>query len=441
MDKQTHTLLLVGSGAREHAIAKAITRSSRPHKLVTFGSSLNPGIAELSAEYDSGSINDPQTVCNFARKYGVTLAIIGPEAPLERGVSDALWNGGIPVVGPKRDLAMLETSKQFTRNLMADYQIPGCPQFKHFDSLEGVSDFLAELGEYYVVKADGLMGGKGVKVAGDHLHSHEEAIQYCQQLIEAGSSYVIEEKCIGEEFSMFCFCDGSTLKHMPPVQDHKRAYVGDEGPNTGGMGSYSDIGHSLPFIQESDILESQQINGEVVEALRKKTGEGYKGILYGGYMATSSGVRVIEFNARFGDPEVMNLLTLLDTDIIDIFEAIGNGCLDTLDVNFLNKASVCKYTVPVGYPDAPAKGFPIDTSTVEKPDQLFLGAVDQREDGLIATGSRTAAVIGLADTLMEAEQEAETLVNQVIGNLFHRPDIGTAALIQKRIDHMGELLG
>ncbi len=439
MTNPSPILLLIGSGAREHAIARAITNSDRPHKLVTFGSSRNPGIELLSDSNTKGDINDPAEVSAFAISEKATLAIVGPEAPLEAGVADKLWEHGIPVVGPIRSLAMLETSKQFTRNLMADYNIPGCPSFRYFTNLFGVAEFLEAMGENYVVKADGLMGGKGVKVSGDHLHSHTEAIEYCTELSAAESSFVIEEKCIGEEFSLFSFCDGKTLKHMPPVQDHKRAYVNDEGPNTGGMGSYSDANHSLPFINQTDIEQAQEINQLVVEALKKKTGEGYKGILYGGYMATAGDVKVIEFNARFGDPEVMNLLALLETDILDIFEAIGNETLHEIEVTFKPKASVCKYVVPEGYPDNPKKGFAVDITQVKKPDQLFLGAVDQKDDQLIATGSRTAAAVGVADTIEAAEQEAEHLVNQITGDLFHRPDVGTYGLITKRIEHMKAL--
>ena len=439
MNSESLTILLVGSGAREHALAKAIARSARPYKLVTHGSSMNPGIVELSFDYKSGNITDPEAVAAFAGKHGVSIAIIGPEAPLETGVSDKLWDIGIAAVGPKQQLAMIETSKGFTRDLMADYKVPGCPAFKYFTHLMGAKEFLETLDDKFVVKADGLMGGKGVKVSGDHLQSHEEALEYCQKLCDSNSTFVIEEKCIGEEFSMFSFCDGKTLKHMPPVQDHKRAYQGDKGPNTGGMGSYSDANHSLPFINQKDIEKSQNINKLIVNALKKKTGEGYKGILYGGYMATADGVRVIEFNARFGDPEVINLLSLLETDIIDIFEAICNETLDTLEVNFKKLASVCKYTVPNGYPDNPEKGFVVDISSMSKSDQLFLGAVDLKDDRLIATGSRTAAVVGIAHTISEAEVEAEQLVNQISGNLFHRPDIGTSELIERRVQHMNTL--
>lgn len=439
MRPDIHTLLLVGSGAREHALAKAIKRSQRPHSLVTFASSTNPGISDLSQTFVRGNINDPKAVAAFAREQGVTLAVVGPEAPLEAGVADALWEEGIPVVGPRKDLAMIETSKGFARRLMTEFAIPGCPDYRHFRTLEGVGDFLQGLSENFVVKADGLMGGKGVKVAGDHLHSHRDALEYCEQLITKGASFVIEEKCLGEEFSMFSFCDGASLKHMPPVQDHKRAYVGDKGPNTGGMGSYSDRDHCLPFLKSSDIEAAQATNELVADALRKKTGRGYKGILYGGYMATADGVRVIEFNARFGDPEAMNLLTLLETDIIDIFEAIGNETLHTMEVSFAQKASVCKYAVPAGYPDNPAKGFAVGIGQVEQPENLFLGAVDLRQGRLIATGSRTAAVVGVAAELEQAEAIAENLVSQVEGDLFHRQDVGTRDLIEKRISHMRSL--
>ena len=439
MNKTFHTLLMVGSGAREHALAKAIKRSSRPHSLVAFASSANPGIADLSETFAQGNINDPEAVGAFALEQGVTLAVVGPEAPLETGVADALWEQGIPVVGPRKELAKIETSKGFARRLMTEYGIPGCPTYRHFHSMVGVRDFLQSLSEKYVVKADGLMGGKGVKVAGDHLHSHGEAIEYCEQLIAQGASFVIEEKCVGEEFSMFSFCDGATLRHMPPVQDHKRAYVGDEGPNTGGMGSYSACDHSLPFLNISDIEAAQRINALVAEALQKQTGQGYQGILYGGYMATADGVRVIEFNARFGDPEAMNLLTLLETDIIDIFEAIGNTTLHTMEVSFSRKASVCKYAVPTGYPDNPAKGFAVGIEGVEQPQNLFLAAVDLQNGQLVATGSRTAAVVGVADELEEAEAIAEKLVSQVEGNLFHRKDVGTGPLVDKRVAHMRSL--
>ena len=432
-------ILVIGSGAREHAIVRALDRSEQDKKIYCLASNMNPGIAERCDELTVGNINDPQFVMKYAKETGTSLAIIGPENPLANGVSDSLWSAGVKVVGPKKDLAQLETSKAFTRDLLKEYDIPGGPKYKTFNSMNGVADFLNELGENYVVKYDGLAGGKGVKVAGEHLHSHNEALGYCQELVNSDGEFVIEEKFIGEEFSLMSFCDGDNLKHMPAVQDHKRAYEGDTGPNTGGMGTYSDANHSLPFLTDNDISEAHEINISTAKAVKDKFGVGYKGILYGGFMATASGVKLIEYNARFGDPEAMNVLSLLESDFIEICNAIAENTLDKVDVRFANKATVCKYAVPEGYPDSPVKGEPIDVSEIENPDGLFYASVDIQNGQLVEAGSRTVAIIGMADSISDAESIAEKEVSSISGPLFHRTDIGTDDVIQKRIDHMREL--
>jgi len=290
-----------------------------------------------------------------------------------------------------------------------------------------------------VVKYDGLSGGKGVKVAGDHLHSHDEALAYCQKLVDSDGEFVIEEKFVGEEFSLMSFCDGDNLKHMPAVQDHKRAYEGDTGPNTGGMGTYSDANHSLPFLTNNDISQALEINIQTARAIKDKFGVGYKGILYGGFMATASGVRLVEYNARFGDPEAMNVLSLLESDFIDICIGVADGTLDQVDVQFANKATVCKYAVPDGYPDSPVKGEPIDVSKVKNLDGLFFASVDFKGTSLVEAGSRTIAMVGVADTISDAEALAEKEVSSISGPLFHRTDIGTDKIVQKRVDHMNSL--
>ena len=432
-------ILVIGSGAREHAIVRALDRSPQEKEIYCLASNMNPGIAEHCDEILIGNFNNPEFVVSYAKEVGATLAIIGPENPLANGVADALWEAGVKVVGPKKDLAQLETSKAFTRDLLKEYDIPGGPQYETFNSMNGVADFLNILGENYVVKYDGLAGGKGVKVSGDHLHSHEEALAYCQELVEGGGKFVIEEKFIGEEFSLMSFCDGDTLKHMPVVQDHKRAYEGDTGPNTGGMGTYSDANHSLPFMADDDITQAHNINIQTAMAVKDKFGEGYKGILYGGFMATATGVKLIEYNARFGDPEAMNVLSLLEADFIDICNGIADGTLDKVDVRFQNKATVCKYAVPEGYPDNPIKGKSVDVSQIENPDGLFYASVDFKGASLVEVGSRTVAVVGIADTISKAEIIAEKEVSSISGPLFHRNDIGTDKLIQKRINHMKEI--
>ena len=436
MTGMVNKILVIGSGAREHAIVRALDRSHQEKEIYCLASNMNPGIAELCDELLIGNFNDPDFVVNYTNEIGATLAIIGPENPLENGVADALWGVKVKVVGPKKDLAKLETSKAFTRDLLREYNIPGGPQYQTFNSLAGVTEFLNVLGENYVVKYDGLAGGKGVKVSGEHLHSHDEALAYCQELTDKGSEFVIEEKFIGEEFSLMSFCDGNTLKHMPAVQDHKRAYEGDTGPNTGGMGTYSDANHSLPFLTENDIVEAHQINTQTAKAVKDKFGEGYQGILYGGFMATASGVKLIEYNARFGDPEAMNVLSLLESDFIEICNGITDGTLDNLDVKFQNKATVCKYAVPEGYPNSPVKNEQINVSKIENPDGLFYASVDIQNGKLVEAGSRTVAVVGVADSISNAENIAEKEVSAIDGPLFHRSDIGTDMVIQKRINHM-----
>ena len=432
-------ILVIGSGAREHAIVRALDRSPQDKALYCLASNINPGIADLCNEFIVDNINHPEIATNYAKEVGAGLAIIGPENPLSNGVADALWEAGVKVVGPKKDLAQIETSKGFTRDLLAEYNIPGGPKYKTFNSMYRVSEFLNDLGENYVVKYDGLAGGKGVKVAGDHLHSHDEAFEYCQELMDAGSKFVIEEKFIGQEFSLMSFCDGKHLQHMPAVQDHKRAYEGDTGPNTGGMGTYSDANHGLPFLTDDDITQAHEINIATAKALKGKCGEGYKGILYGGFMATANGVKLIEYNARFGDPEAMNVLSLLDSDFIEICNGVVDGNIDQVNVRFNNKATVCKYAVPKGYPDSPVRGQPVDISNIENPDGLFYASVDIQNGQLVEAGSRTIAVVGVGDTISAAERDAEKEVSSITGPLFHRADVGTNALIQKRVDHMNSL--
>jgi len=438
------TVWIVGSGAREHAIALALARSPQRPALLCYGSARNPGIQSLCRAYAVGSLTDAAAIAAFAAAHAPTLAVLGPEAPLAAGVADALLPLHIPVVGPTQSLARIESSKSFARGLLARHNIPGNPFFQRFTSLEGVAGLLARYPGRHVIKDDGLAGGKGVKVCGDHLHSIEDSLAFCRELVAAGHPFVVEEKLEGEEFSLMSFCDGATLRHMPAVQDHKRAFAGDLGPNTGGMGTYSDADHKLPFLTLQDIAAAQSINRQVAAALAVDCGAPYRGILYGGFMATADGVRLIEYNARFGDPECLNLLALLETDFVAVCRAVATGTLDALPVHFAHRASVCKYVVPEGYPEAPRIGDAVVLpSELPQNVTLYLGAVDlapaERGGRLIATGSRTAAVVATAATIAEAEALCERTVAQIPGPFFHRADIGTAALLARRVEHMRSL--
>ena len=262
-------ILIVGSGAREHAIAAALVKSPQKPEVICFGSARNPGIDALCVQYAVGKLADAAVVSAFAKENRATLAVIGSEAPLAAGVSDALWAAGVKTVGPTQSLARIESSKGFARDLLTKYGIAGNPFYERFDSMDGVEEVLRAWDGRHVIKDDGLAGGKGVKVCGDHLHSLEHSMECCADMVAAGHSFVIEEKVEGEEFSLMSFSDGLCLQHMPAVQDHKRADNGDKGPNTGGMGTYTDANHSLPFLRESDVAEARAINERVAAALRQ----------------------------------------------------------------------------------------------------------------------------------------------------------------------------
>jgi phosphoribosylamine--glycine ligase len=436
-------ILLVGNGAREHALAEAISRSEQKPRLFSFMKTNNPGIASLSEKIKLGSYADLEAITAFAAENKIEFAVIGPEDPLNNGVVDALAKIGIPAVGPTKSLARLETSKSFTRNLVNKYNIPGNPQFQVFTAIDGVEDFLNQL-EGIVIKPDGLTGGKGVLVQGDHFSTKEEALNLCKQILAESSSLIVEEKFDGEEFSLQCLCDGKTVVGTPLVQDHKRRFDGDHGPNTGGMGSYSLPDHSMPFLKPQDLLDGLGITRQVAAALLKETGSHYKGVMYGGFIATKNGVKLLEYNARFGDPEAMNILPLLKTDFVEICRHIVAGTLDKLKIEFESKATVCKYVVPKGYgmpadhPDAASSRAKIEVGDVGKA-RLYYSSVDKKEDGLYLSSSRAIGIVGIANTLEEARKIAEEGVKAVSGPVAYRTDIGTEALIQKRIDHMKKI--
>ncbi|MCD6414103.1 MAG: phosphoribosylamine--glycine ligase [Candidatus Diapherotrites archaeon] len=428
--------LLVGNGAREHSIAEALARDS---DVYAFMKAKNPGIARIAKEHTLGDLNDNSAIASFAEEVNPDFVIVGPENPLANGVTDVLEEKGFKVVGPDKQLAKLESDKSFTREFMKRQNVFGAPDFQVCRSYDEAVDAIDRI-QNVVVKAAGLVGGKGVKVLGDQLKSLDEAKAYAKDVLDCKIGpiprVVIEEKLEGEEFSLQAFVDGKHVIPMPLAQDHKRAYDDDKGPMTGGMGSYSDSDHLLPFVTEEDRAKALRIMQETVEALYKETWKYYKGVLYGGFMLTADGPRLLEYNVRFGDPEAMNVLPIMENPLTEVCQQIVDGTLTSVD--FQEKATVCKYVVPKGYPTSPVGGAKIEVTPVEGV-RTYYSSVDEREDGLYMTSSRAVAFLGIADMIEEAEKQARRALSGVSGPVFYRDDIGTRELIQKRIEHMQKL--
>jgi phosphoribosylamine--glycine ligase len=407
-------VLVVGNGAREHAIAKALAWSGV--ELHSAMARRNPGIAGLSKETVIMDINDTGL---YKRFKGVDVTFIGPEAPLAAGVTDALNEMEVPVVGPTRAAARLEWSKAYTREFLDEQGIPGNPDFAVCRTKADVQEFLSGHPDI-AAKPDVLTGGKGVKITGEHLHGAQEVEDYSMERIAEDGLIVLEEKLSGNEFTLQAFTDGSRVEVMPLVRDYKRAYDGDTGPNTGSMGSYSCPDHDLPMISEESVRKGTRIMEETVRKLTA-SGTAFKGTLYGGFMETSRGVYLIEYNCRFGDPEAMNVLSLLEDPLLDIGWRIIDGNLKK--PSFERKATVCVYLVPEGYPVDPKRDRDVSITPPED-SELYFASVHEENGAIRTTGSRSVALLAKGDTMEEAAENVYGDIPKIRGDLFHRTDIG-----------------
>jgi phosphoribosylamine--glycine ligase len=435
-------VLVVGGGGREHAIAEALRRSRAD--IYAAMSNQNPGIRRASKDVLLGDVTAVDPIVRWASGHRVELAVIGPEAPLEKGITDALEAAHIPTVGPSREAAQLETNKEFTRELMREHGIPGAPRFWAFDELGAFEKFLATSDFEFVIKPLGLTAGKGVRVWGDHFSTKGEALAYGKEILSKQiggvARFLVEEKLVGEEFSLQAFCDGRTLVPTPLAQDHKRAYEGDKGPNTGGMGSYSNADHLLPFVTTQDFEGALQTMRQTVTAM---TGRGtpFKGILYGGFMATKDGPKLLEFNARFADPESMNVLPILEDDFLEMCQRIVEGRLPS-SVRFAPRATVCKYVVPMGYGSHPKAGeqLKVDEDSIRQTGaKLFYANVDEKGGHLYTTTSRSLAIVGIAANLADAEAASEEALAFVAGSFYARRDIGKPEVVEQKVEKMRKI--
>jgi phosphoribosylamine---glycine ligase len=434
--------LVVGAGAREHAIAVTLQRAGA--EIVVVGPTTNPGLDRIARAYGRFDPTDGDAVVRFARQEKAEAAVIGPEAPLASGVADALRAAEIPTVGPDRAAARIESSKLFCRELLARHGVPGQPRVALPTSVEEVDRAVAEFPGPFVVKPSGLTGGKGVWVQGSDFQTPKEGAVYAKSILLQGGRAVLEEKLEGEEFSLLALVTDSGIFPMPLAQDYKRALEGDQGGNTGGMGSYTQRDHLLPFLRPADRDRALEVLEKSVAAIR---GEGlsYRGVLYGGFMLTVAGPRLLEFNVRFGDPEGINLLTLYEEgNFSELLYGVATGRVDPTLVRFRQRATVVKYLVPPGYGRVASAGgiLTLDEAAIDAVGvHVYFGSVERAGPGAVRLGSsRGLALVGEASAIHEAGHRVEAALPFVKGEYYVRHDIASPEDLVRRREHMRQLL-
>jgi phosphoribosylamine--glycine ligase len=434
--------LVVGGGAREHAIAATLHRAEATVLVVS--TNTNPGLERLAQTSARIDPTDAVKVVEFARTQRVEAAVIGPEAPLAAGVADALRAVNIPTVGPGQAAAQVESSKWFCRELLRKHSVGGQPQFAVPTTVEEVDRAITEFAGPFVVKPSALTAGKGVWVQGSDFQEPKEGAVYAKSILLQGGSVILEEKLEGEEFSLMAFVTDSGVYPMPAVQDFKRALEGNKGANTGGMGSYSQRDHLLPFLSPADRDRALETIEKTAVALRAE-GLTYRGVLYGGFMLTARGPLLLEFNARFGDPEGINVLSIYEEgDFEQLLYGVATGRVDPNLVRFRRRATVVKYLVPPGYGDRPQVGgvIELDPGRIETEGvHVYYGSVQEVGPSAVKfSSSRGVALIGEASAIHEAGVRVEAALKAVKGTYYVRHDIGTKEDLARRMEHMRAIL-
>lgn len=417
-------VLIVGGGGREHAIAWKCSQSKRVSKL--YAAPGNAGIAQL-AECVDISVMDAPALVEFAKEKEIDLTIIGPDDPLVAGVADAFTNAGLRVFGPAKNAAIIEGSKAFSKDLMKKYNIPSA-SYETFDNAEDALKYLETAKMPIVLKADGLALGKGVLICNnlDEAKAGVKTLMLDKQFGSAGDRIVIEEFMTGREVSVLCYCDGTHIKPMASAQDHKRAKDGDQGLNTGGMGTFSP---SPFYTDEVDKFCKENIYQKTMDAM-KAEGRDFTGILFCGLMLTEDGPKVLEYNARFGDPEAQVVLPRMKNDIIDVMEACIDGRLDEIELEFDEQAAVCVVLASDGYPEHYEKGFVIhglDNFSDKDGYYVFHAGTKQTKDGIVTNGGRVLGVTAKGEDLVAARANAYKATEWIqFDNKYLRHDIGKA---------------
>ena len=412
-------VLIIGSGGREHALAKVVSKSSKIKNLVVIPG--NPGISQIAKCVDIDPLNN-EKLKEFCIKQKIDLIIPGSEVYLENGIADAFKDTKTIVFGPTRKAAQIESSKEYAKDLMKRYNIPTA-KYEVFEDYQKALDYVNNIGAPIVLKYDGLAGGKGVVVCMNLKEAHDALDKMLNQRIYGNSKVVIEEYLEGPEFSLMAFVHNDKTITMPIAQDHKRLIDGDIGPNTGGMGIYS----SVPIISNEVIDDSiNNIMTKTIKAMIKEDNP-FTGFLYGGLMLTKEGPKVIEFNARFGDPEAEVILPKLHTDILDIITNLMDG--KTTDITWDKDYYLGVVMASKGYPESYEKGYQIKGLTNDINDMVYHMGTKIQDGSLVTNGGRVLLVLGKGKTLEEAKENAYKNVDKIeCDNLIYRKDIGHKAL-------------
>ncbi len=422
-------VLLVGGGGREDAVARKLSQGGAEIYSVLKNS--NPSIISVSSKHLIHDELDFEEIASFALENKVELAFIGPDPVLETPLADKLVEMGIKVASPSRSAARIETSKAFMRDFMERNRIPGNVEFKVFDRADLAERFIMSSGKDYAIKPLGLTGGKGVRVMGVHLANREEACSYAGHLIEKYGKVLIEDRISGEEFSLQVLSDGRSILPFPLVQDYKRAYEGDKGPNTGGMGAISDSDGSLPFISRDVASQARTIMEKIASAMSDE-GIPFKGVMYGQFMQVEGEAKIVEVNARFADPEGINVLSILEDSLLELLEEVADGKLRKT-LNFRHEATVLKYVVPVGYGSDPKPGeLRISEKPLPENFMIYYAAVSGTINAVKMGTSRSLALVGFGGSIPEASKAVEDNLWRIEGPYYMRHDIGTEEMLRSK---------
>jgi len=423
-------VLLIGGGGREDAIGRKIVEGGAT--LYCVAKNLNPSLSKISNEYKVMSELDYDKILKYATEKKVDLLFVGPDPVLETPLVDMAEKSGIRVSSPSREASKIETSKEYMRGFVERNGITGNIFSRVFTDGAEASKFITSSQMEFAVKPIGLTGGKGVKVMGSQISTREEASRYAAEIVSRDGRVMLEEKISGEEFSLQVFSDGSTISPMPLAQDYKRALEGDRGVNTGGMGSITDSDHKLPFITAGCRDSALGIMKSIVNHM-KLEGNPFKGIMYGQFMQVNGEPKIIEINARFADPEGINVLFLLEDNLPDTLFRIAESSLSNSS-RFMHLATTLKYIVPSGYGENAQPGqLDIDLSGLPENLQIYYASVSGTKEKVKMTSSRALAIISRSDSIESASKAVEDNLWRIKGNFYVRHDIGSPEFMREKM--------